>query len=195
MLPVLGAAIGWMANSLLIRLLFRPTTPINLFGLRIQGVLPKRRPELAKKLGKAVKENMVNLDQLTASLTDPANMEKISPLVEMHIDKFLKEKLPNEMPMISLLISDKTIGKLKAVFMGEINAMFPNLMEQYAGNLKEKIDLEKMVVDKLSSFSDAQVEAMLKSQMANELGKLKLCGAIVGLLIGLVMLSFTFVLA
>ena len=42
----IGAMIGWITNYLAIKMLFRPYKEINILGLKIQGLLPKRKQAL-----------------------------------------------------------------------------------------------------------------------------------------------------
>jgi uncharacterized membrane protein YheB (UPF0754 family) len=194
-LPIVAAFLGWAANSILIYLLFHPIRPVKLLGFSFQGILPKRKPGLVKKLAKSVKEDFFSLDEITGAITNPANLEKLTPLVETHIDRFLNEKLSTEMPMLSMFISEKTIGKLKAVFMGELNVMFPALMQQYAGNLEQQLDLEKIISEKLTAISDETLEQMITQLLSKELKIIKGLGALVGFLIGLILLAITILLS
>ena len=194
-LPLVAALLGWAANSFLIHLLFHPKLPVKILGISFQGVLPKRKPALIQKLAKATKEDFFSMDEMVNTIANPANLEKLTPLVETHIDRFLNEKLSTEMPMLSMFISEKTIGKLKAVFMGELNVMFPALMQQYAGNLEKQLDLEKMVTEKLQGISDETIEKTFYDLLRKELNMIKGIGAIVGFLIGLILLALTILLS
>ena len=59
-LPLTGALIGWITNLLAIRLLFHPRRPLRLWPLpfKIQGLLPKRREELAENIADIVSEQL-----------------------------------------------------------------------------------------------------------------------------------------
>jgi hypothetical protein len=50
---------------------------------------------------------------------------------------FLRIKLKDEMPMLSMFIGDKTITSLKKFFMQEIEILFPQVMKQFAANLEK----------------------------------------------------------
>ena len=55
--------------------------------------------------------------------------------------------------MISMFIGDKTINTLKTVFMKEIEDLFPQVMQQFAGELKNDLNIEQMVVSKINNIS------------------------------------------
>jgi len=52
LLPALGAVHGWATNTLAVWLLFRPLTPwrLPLLGWSVQGLLPRRQPDLARSV-------------------------------------------------------------------------------------------------------------------------------------------------
>jgi len=64
LIPVVGAFIGWITNVIAIKLLFHPYT--GRFG--IQGLLPKNKDETAKRLGKIVKEHLLDNETLISQI-------------------------------------------------------------------------------------------------------------------------------
>src|SRR3989338_4570246 len=50
--PIAGAIIGWFTNYVAIKMLFRPYRPVNLLGYKLQGLIPKRRKEIAAGIAK-----------------------------------------------------------------------------------------------------------------------------------------------
>jgi len=190
-LPLIAAFLGWLANKTLITLLFHPKKPVRLLGITWQGIIPQKKLKIAQHLGKVIKEDLFSIEEITVAITNPTNLEKLTPLVEVHIDRFLNEKLSTEMPMLSMFISEKTIGKLKAVFMGELNEMFPALMFQYAGNLKQQLDLEKIVTQKVTDYPNDKLEKMLMDSLQSERRFIEMMGGVVGFFIGLLLLAIT----
>ena len=67
-LPVFtGAAVGYLTNWLAILLLFRPYRPVKwLRGL--QGLIPKRQPELAETLAREIPSNLMPTDRIAFQL-------------------------------------------------------------------------------------------------------------------------------
>jgi uncharacterized membrane protein YheB (UPF0754 family) len=189
LIPLVSAFTGWFAIKIALKLLFRPQEPRKLMGLVIQGVLPKYKHQIAIKLGQIAVTEFSNFGGLEQRISDPANMEKIKPLIETHIDDFLRNKLKEQMPMIGMFIGDKTIDTLKVIFMKEIEALFPQVMQQVAGNLSRELDIEQMVVSKIVAVSPEKMEALLYKNLAKEFYTASLLGAGIGLLLGLIQLT------
>jgi len=191
-IPFISAFIGWAGNWLLIKGLFHPQKPVRLPGFTLQGIYPKRQKQLAAQLSALVSRELLSFTELEAKITSPGNFNKIKPTVEEHVDDFLRNKLKEAFPMIGMLIGDKTISTLKGIFMNELETLFPVIMKAYMQNLQNDLDLEKLISDKITSFSPEKLEAMLYENMGKELAGARMVGAAVGFLIGLVQVGIIF---
>lgn len=192
LIPLLTSFTGWVVIKLTQVLLFRPHKPKKFLGLTIQGILPRYQFQMAKSVGQFAASQFTAFDNIGDKLSDPANFEKVRPLIEEHIDDFLRNKLKEQMPMISMFIGDKTITSLKAVFIKEIEQLFPRVIGQFAGNLGKDINIGQMVTDKIASISPPQIEQLLAKDLQKAFGMAALFGALVGLLVGMVQLLILF---
>jgi uncharacterized membrane protein YheB (UPF0754 family) len=86
--------------------------------------------------------------------------------------------------MLSMFIGEKTIGSLKEAFMDEFAIIFPDLMKKYAGSLKQDLDLELIVQEKVKGFSSDKMEIIMDSIMAKEFRFLEILGGVFGFIIG-----------
>ncbi len=192
-IPLISAFIGWFTNWIAIKMLFHPRLPVKVLGLTIQGIFPKRQHQFAQKLGKLVSEELLSFKDIEAKITDGSNLKQVMPIVETHIDNFLRNKLAAEMPIISMFIGDKTIEQLKSVFMKELESLFPILMTSYMEKLKHELDLEAIVTEKVSNFSSDKLEEILQAIMSKEFRFIEVIGAILGFLIGIVQVFITWI--
>jgi uncharacterized membrane protein YheB (UPF0754 family) len=192
LIPIISAFIGWFTNWIAIKMLFHPRVPTKILGITFQGIFPKRQRQFAEKLGKLVSNELLSFRDIEQKITDPNNIKKIMPHVEGHIDHFLRNKLSEQMPVISMFIGDKTITQLKAVFISELEILFPTIMESYMGNLQNELDLEKIITEKVSGFSSDKLEEILNAIMSKEFRFVEIIGAVLGFVIGLfqVLISF-----
>ncbi len=180
--PVIGAITGIIIVSLLTWLLFRPWLPVSIAGLRIQGAIPaligKARPEISSILN----------NELPALLADPLvatnAFAAIKPLVESHMDEFLRHKLPVRMPMIGMFIGDKTISTLREIFLEEIGQLFPGVLASLAGQSPAS-HLQPAIDNYIQKISPQTIESRLNKQLTPYRRKAMILGAIIGLISGL----------
>ncbi len=177
----IGYGIIWFA----IKMLFHPRKVVQVFGYKLQGILPKNKSKVANLLGHLSTE-LLPFSDIEQRITSADNLEKLKPEIEKHIDIFLNKKLRDVFPILSKFIGEKTTNQLKSAFMTELETMFPTLMNQYMLQLKNDIDLEKIVVEKVSGFSGEKLESILKEMTKKEFQFLKIAGAVFGILIGII---------
>jgi uncharacterized membrane protein YheB (UPF0754 family) len=188
LIPLLTAFTGWVVMHLCLKMLFRPLAPKKIIGFTWQGILPAQKQQIADKVGKLVAAEF-SFTSIEQKISDPKNFEKVKPLIEAHIDDFLRNKLKEQMPMIGMFIGDKTINSLKTVFIQEIETLFPQVMQQFASNLKNELNLEQMVSSRITGISSEQIESLLYRKMVKEIRMASLFGTTVGLLIGILQLA------
>ena len=193
-IPIISAFIGWFTNWIAIKMLFHPREPKRILGITFHGIFPKRQKIFAEKLGKMISAEFLSYEDIEEKIANPKNLEKLMPMIEEHVDNFLKNKLSDEMPFLSLFIGSKTIKSLKKTFMQELEILFPQIMKRYAGHLEEELDLEKIVIDKVSAFSTDKLEDILYQIMSKEFRFVEILGGVIGFIIGIIQVLITYFL-
>jgi uncharacterized membrane protein YheB (UPF0754 family) len=191
-IPVISAFIGWFTNWIAIKMLFHPRQPKKMLGITIQGIFPKRQQLFAEKLGKLVSNELLSYADIASKITHPDNLKSIMPLVDTHIEDFLRKQLPEQMPIISMFIGDSTIRELKSVFLIKLEELFPVIMQSYMHTLQDQLNLEAIVTEKVASFSSDKMEQILMSIMQKEFRFVEIIGGILGFVIGLLQVFITF---
>ncbi len=191
LIPFISAFIGWFTNWIAIKMLFHPKEPKKILGLTFHGIFPKRQQQFAEKLGKLVSNELLSFEDIEKKITQKENLDKIMPHVETYVDSFLKNKLSETFPVLSMFIGDKTINQLKDAFMQELRTIFPEVMKKYMVNLKADLDLESIVVQKVQSFSSDKLESILNDIMKKEFKFVEIIGGVLGFIIGLLQILLT----
>jgi len=192
LIPLISAFIGWFTNWIAIKMLFHPRQPRTILGITLQGIFPKRQQQFAEKLGKLVSDELLSYSDIASKITDPANLQSVMPLVDTHIDDFLRKQLPEQMPIISMFIGDSTIRELKSVFLVKLQELFPEIMKSYMHTLQDQLNLEAIVTEKVAGFSSDKMEQILMSIMQKEFRFVEIIGGVLGFAIGLLQVLITY---
>lgn len=190
-IPFISAFIGWFTNWLAIKMLFHPKEPKKFLFLTFQGVFPKRQRQFAEKLGKLVSTELLSFKEIEEKIVNPENFKNLMPFVEDKVDDFLRRKLSDAFPIISMFIGDSTINQLKTIFMAELEIIFPEMIASYMKNLESQLDLEKIVTEKVYGFSSDKMESILNQIMSKEFKFIEVIGAVLGFIIGLLQIGIT----
>lgn len=102
---VVGAVIGGVTNVIAIRMLFHPFKPYYIFKMRIPftpGLIPKRREEIANKIGQVIEEHLITESVILQKLNEPNTREAINDLVIKQLSKLKVTMLQYESLQINL---------------------------------------------------------------------------------------------
>lgn len=187
LLPVVAAFTGWALFALLQLWLFRPYQPKKIAGLKLWGLLPAKQKAVSEQVG-ILAASFLSIEEIEEKITHANNVKKIMPHAEEHIDHFLRVKLVKSMPVVGMFVGDKTINSLKALFMTELEELFPEIMKTYMGRLKEDFDIKKIVSGKIAGINGREIELAARKLLSKEFRVMRLSGALLGLLIGLIQL-------
>ncbi len=185
-LPFLSAFIGWITNFLAIKMLFNPKEVKNILGLKVQGIFPKRQKAFAEKLGALVANELLSLDDIQQKIGSESNQALMMKTVSSKVDNFLDVRLKEEMPMAAMLIGKETKAKLKTTLLTEFKESIPEILQKVNQNIQQDLDVEKLVVEKVSNFSSDKLESILYDIMKKEFRFIEVLGAVLGFIIGLV---------
>ena len=154
----------------------------------MQGLIPANQQMIAQKIGRLVSTQLFSFAALQEKVADPQNFNKLKPEIETHIDSFLRVRLKETLPMVSMLIGSKTINQLKSAFMVELESLFPVLMKSYLTTLEKDINIEEQVTQKIAGFSISKIEDLIYKSAHAPLIKVQLLGALIGFVTGLIQL-------
>lgn len=191
LLPLTGAVIGWVTNVLAIRLLFRPLQPFRLGPLTFQGLIPKRRGQIAYTVGEVVAEQLFSVDELAGQLDMPSIQQKIERLVCIAVDRWCVEKIG----MLPKAVRQTLSQRLRDLVTNEVAHQLPQMVELLVTHMREQVDVRAIVEGKINVLPLQEVEGLVLSVARSELKQIELLGAVLGLLIGLLqaLLVFWFV--
>jgi uncharacterized membrane protein YheB (UPF0754 family) len=187
----IGGFIGWITNLIAIKLLFRPYREINILGIKIQGVIPKRKKALADNIAKMIDEELISIKDITKTINSMEIEHEIEKIVDRIVEGKLKTELISKFPMLAMFLSDSIMAKIKTYLIEVINENRVELVEVIAQKLESSVDFKEVVKNKIEDFSLIKLERIITGIAKNELKHLEILGAVLGSVIGLVQFIVT----
>lgn len=95
-MTLIGALIGGVTNMIAIKMLFHPFKAYYIFGKRIPftpGLVPKRREEIASKIGQVVEEHLLTESLIREKITSEAMHTSIYNTVQKQITALQSDKV------------------------------------------------------------------------------------------------------
>ena len=185
-LPAVGAAIGWVTNHLAVRMLFLPRKPLNILGLKIQGLVPRRRTELARRIAEIIEGELLSHEDIRSALADPTLLGHLRERLDWRVEAYLREKARRSNWFVGLILEGDAVGRLKDGLLEVFMAVLPAVAADVGTELERHVDIQRLIVEKVEAFDLRRLEEMVYRIARRELRHIELVGGALGFLIGLV---------
>lgn len=184
-LPVVGAFIGWVTNWLAVLLIFRPHHPwrIPILGLVVQGLVPKRRKELAQAIGDIIEKDLLPVDQIAERLTGEKARDEVVAAIGESVQRRVAERLP---PYLPRAIAVSLSAYLAEVSRREAARFLEQSRDKLLARTREALDFRKIVEDRIDGFSLVEMEKIVLRIASRELRHIVWLGAVLGFLVGFI---------
>lgn len=188
--PLVGGLIGWLTNFLAIKMLFHPRQPRVIMGFLLQGVIPKRQRDLALKIGEVVEEELLHTEDILSAINTEELRAHLATVIEDRIDRFLREKLFRGDFLYTKVLSREAVQRLKRALIAELVSLFPLEVEATLKQFVEKVNIRKIVADRVEQFDFDRLESLVYRVARAELFWVEISGGVLGFLIGLLQVLF-----
>ena len=185
LLVSIGAMIGWITNFIAIKMLFRPYKEINFFFFKIQGVLPKRKNEIGKSIAEVVNNELVSIKDIISKISADDIEENMGGIIDKILESRRKEEIVKNFPMAAFFLSDSMLEKIKGIIRQSILDNKDEMIKVFGEYLESKVDIKKIIAEKVDAFSLEKVEEIIVSLAKKELKHIEYIGAVLGAVIGL----------
>lgn len=185
--PLIGAFIGWITNFIAIKMLFHPRRPVKVLFLTFQGIFPKNKPRIANKLGTVVQRDLINFSDIKDRLKDPDALSNFKEEIALKIDDAIRDRIDKN-PILKNIVPDQFIQNIHKAIVKEIELNLPEVIESSITKIEQKLDIQELVRNKVSNFSDEKLENILMDITSREFKFIEIIGGVLGLLIGILQL-------
>ncbi|HBF5319608.1 DUF445 family protein [Clostridioides difficile] len=182
-LAVIGGFIGYVTNVVAIRLIFRPIEPIKIpiLNIEIVGLIPKRRAEIAANVGEIIQEEFLSMDEILANIITDEDKEEVVRYIKARVKIIIHEKVLFIPSGIKNMIQDY----LGEIIESEVKQSIDELSKNIINKANERIDIQKMVEDKINELDLYELEEIIIRIAKKELKHIEFLGLVLGFLIGI----------
>ena len=184
-LPLIGALIGWGTNCLAVKMLFHPRHERRFFGMRWQGLIPRRHAEIAAQAGEIVQRDLLSAHVLQAEVTKI----DLGPYLDEMATRLVWERLGprlRQIPLLGNFIKDDTLAQLHVIAREEMGREAGPMLHKFASEAEQHVDIKRLVEDRVAAFELEHLETIVYRLAGREFRQIEILGGVLGFLIGLV---------
>lgn len=186
-LPFITALIGWLTNYIAVKMIFRPRREIRIAGIRIIGLIPKRKHDLAVKIAETIEKELISHNDIREIIQSEDFHLKTGEVIKERIERFIEEKLMSN-PLLTMFVTPEMSEKLTNMLMEELQMEIPGLLDSLFETIEKKLDFKKIIREKIDGFDLSRLESIIYAIAARELKAIEIFGGVLGFVVGLVQL-------
>jgi uncharacterized membrane protein YheB (UPF0754 family) len=190
-IPIISALIGWITNYIAVKMIFRPRNEIRFLSFRIQGLIPKRRQDLAIKIAETVEKELISHRDIMEVLKSEDFHLHTSDVIRKKIEDFIASKAAAN-PLVAMFLTPEVTSRLAATFMEELQKEIPVVINTILEKVESKIDFKEIIQKKIEQFDPSKLESIVYAIASKELKAIEILGGVLGFIVGLIQLLLVF---
>lgn len=193
-LPVGGLLVGYLTNVLALKMIFSPTNPINILGIKIQGLFIKRQKEVSRGYAQLVSENIMTMDNVFTQMFNGAGADKLVRIIEKHSKEGIDKTAGFNSSLIKFTSGTDTYDEIKTIAVNRFIEAAPQQIHIVFDYAKQALDIEETMYTRMTNLPPDEFVNFLRPVFQEDEWKLILTGAILGMIAGGLQLLLTNVL-
>lgn len=188
-----GALIGWGTNLIAVRLLFKPIEPIRIpiIGYEIQGLIPKRRAEIARSVAATIEKDLLSLETILEKIIAGIDKKQVLEMLEERLVTVIKANLPTLMQPFAGAIQ----RQIHELIEKQGEQLLMELTEALIHKAVTEVRVSDLIEERILALDLVQLEDMIIALAKKELKQIEVLGGVLGFAVGLIQGLITLVFA
>ncbi|WP_398574343.1 DUF445 domain-containing protein [Staphylococcus equorum] len=151
---VIGSLIGGVTNILAVRMLFHPFKTYYIFNKRVPftpGLIPKRRKEVADKIGQVVEEHLLTESLIQSKLNAPSSRQAIEEVLLNQIRKLKQEHMTLQ------YFADKLDLDVTQLANEKLDLMISNKLDEFYQD-NQTTPIKQIIPKKIEASIDSKID-------------------------------------
>ena len=123
-------------------MLFRPINPHKFLGIKIQGVFPKRKDQIAMSLADIIEQELLSKEAMMDQLLNEEHMEDIKTKLKKVIVDRLAEAIPSA---ISMFLGGDVKSVIEKYMNKHSDDIFNQMLEEFKQASTDQLDIYQLV--------------------------------------------------
>lgn len=153
---IIGALIGGVTNVIAVKMLFHPFKTYYIFNKRVPftpGLIPKRRAEIADKIGQVVEEHLLTESMIQSKLNATATRTAIEEVIQKQIEKLKEDRISLD------YLANKVDIDIAQLANGKIETIMSEKLELFYYDHRNT-PITQLIPENIEKSIDKKVEAV-----------------------------------
>ena len=182
--PIVGAFIGWMTNKIALWMLFHPHRITGPKWFTLQGLIPRRKDELARAISKTVTDNLLTEEDLNGMVRDVDLRRYLREVTDSMIESRLTGTIRGYQ-LIPQPIRSRLVSSIQEIVAERLPERIDDISPDLASRLIAEVDIGRHLEERIVNWPVEHVEQVTRVVAGREMRGIEMAGAVLGFLVGL----------
>lgn len=183
-MPAFGLAVGWFTDWLALKLIFNPKKPIDLFGVRIQGLFLKRRREVAADYGTLIADEIITPHKVIEAVLRGPLSDRVFAMIRREVQSALDRSAGLAKPLVVVSVGSRRYQEMKRTIAAKVMERLPETMTYVEEYARQQMDVRGLLVDKMQRLDEDEFEHLIRPAFEQDEWILITVGAVLGFVMG-----------
>lgn len=184
-MPAFGFAVGFISDYIALNMLFRPMKQRKFLGfIPFQGLLHAERDKITRDYAKILADDLFSPELMFDAIIKGPGSDKLFALAAKEIDAAIDAQTGVARPVVTLAVGTKRYQALKNRVVVLVLERLPTTLLEAQEYATEALDLEQVVIDKMSQLTDEEYESILRPVFKDDEPLMIAVGAVLGGFVG-----------
>ena len=190
-LPLVGAFVGYCTNWLAVRMLFRPRKPVKLLFFTIQGLIPRKRKDVAETVAHLVENYLLKTEDVGRLVNDPLIALKLRERLDKKLAVLIEEGMNNLVPSgFRSLVTYEMLNHFRMTVLNKVIADLPGMINNMRVDLKESHRMRELIEERVNEFDIHKLNRMIEMVSSTGFRRIEILGGVLGAFIGCIQWAF-----
>lgn len=153
---IIGALIGGVTNVIAVKMLFHPFKTYYIFNKRVPftpGLIPKRRAEIADKIGQVIEEHLLTESMIQSKLNAPTSRTAIEEVIQKQIKKLKEDRISFDYlaNKVDIDVAQLANEKIESIMSEKLEAFYYD---------HRSTPIEQLIPEDIEKSLDSKIEAV-----------------------------------
>ncbi|MFH1741839.1 MAG: DUF445 family protein [bacterium] len=182
--PIVGAFIGWMTNKIALWMLFHPHQITGPEWFTWQGLIPRRKDELARAISKTVTDNLLTEEDLNGMVRNVDLRRYLREVTDSMIERRLTGTIRGYQ-LIPQPVRDRLVATIQEIVAERLPERIDDISPNLASRLIAEVDIGRHLEERIVNWPVDDVERVTRVVAGREMRGIEMAGAALGFLVGL----------
>jgi uncharacterized membrane protein YheB (UPF0754 family) len=181
LLPILGVLVGWTTNFLGMQLIFEPTEPKTILGIRFHGLFLRRQDEAAEVYAQIIADDVVTLENIGNFLLDGPRGDRTRQMIETAMQPAIDGALGPARAAVRVAMGAREYDTVRTSVAQDAvsHTMTPFQDQEFSRRQSERI--RTLIAARTKELAPRDFVEMMRAAIKEDEWMLYLHGAVMGL--------------